>query len=252
MRVLLTGNLGYIGTNSARTKIRHWFNRQERRLNIVQGREIFQKNAKRLNIHQTELELTKFLKFDSVDDFFASLGNGGIEISQVVNRLENQDLEEDKLPKFSLPKSGPGSGVQVLGVGDLLTRMGSCCQPVEGDDIIGYITRSRGVTVHRTGCPNVLAETERERLVPVNWGKTQTLYPVRIRVEAWDRVGLLGDVTTLVSAERVNIAECHSEEFGDTSVISLTVYPNGINQLDRVFSKLEGVKGVIGVTRASS
>ena len=140
----------------------------------------------------------------------------------------------------------------MLGVGDLLTRMAQCCNPIRGDEIIGYITRNRGVTVHRAACPNIVNETAKERLGEVGWGETQTLYPVRIRVEAWDRVGLLRDVTSLVSDERVNIASCVSEEDGDNSIISLTVYIDGIHQLSRLFSKLEGVEGVSLVARGQS
>ena len=149
-----------------------------------------------------------------------------------------------------LPALGSGSGVNVLGVGDLLTRMASCCNPIRGDEIAGYITRGRGVTLHRTACPNILNEQEIECLVPVIWGATKTIYPVRIRVEAVDRVGLLNDITSLVSDEKVNIASCVTEEFDDISVISLTVYIVGIDQLSRLFSKLEGVDGVVNVSRA--
>ena len=106
--------------------------------------------------------------------------------------------------------------------------------------------------MHRKSCPNILAETEIERLVPVGWGKTQRLYPVRIQIQAWDRVGLLSDITSLVSEERVNIASCVTEEYDEISVITLTVYINGIDQLNRLYSKLEGVNGVIGVARTRS
>ena len=137
-------------------------------------------------------------------------------------------------------------------MGDLLTSMARCCNPIHGDEIIGYITRSRGVNVHRRTCPNILHESEKERLVQVGWGETQTLYPVRIQVRSWDRVGLLGDITSLVSEEKVNIASIVSEEYADMSIITLTVHISGIDQLSRVFLRLEGVKGVIGVTRVSS
>jgi GTP pyrophosphokinase len=140
----------------------------------------------------------------------------------------------------------------VLGVGDLLTRMAQCCNPIHGDEITGYITRSRGVTVHREACLNVVNESEKERLVQVDWGETQTVYPVRMKIEAWDRVGLLSDIASLVSDERVNIESCVSEERDDVSIISLTVYIDGIDQLSRLFSKLEGVKGVSHVARARS
>ena len=134
----------------------------------------------------------------------------------------------------------------------MLTSIARCCRPIHGDEIIGYITRSRGVTVHRMTCPNVLNETEIERIVTVGWGTTNTLYPVRIQIRAWDRVGLLRDVTSTVSDEGVNIAECVSEEDADISIITLTVHTLGIDQLSTVFLKLEGIRGIIGVTRANS
>ena len=248
----LNPNLGYVKTGSAREKIRQWFNRQERKINIERGRDIFQKQLRRLNTALDDLDIAKLMKFDTIDEFFAALGSSALTISQVVNKLSSQEVTpEVEEPRIALPPKGPASGIEVLGVGDLLTTMGRCCNPIHGDEIIGYITRNSGVTVHRKACSNIMAETEIERLVPVAWGKTKTLYPVRIQVRAWDRVGLLSDVTTLVSAERVNIASCVSEEFDDVSVITLTVYINGIDQLNLLFSKLEGVNGVITASRSS-
>ena len=148
-----------------------------------------------------------------------------------------------------MPKTGPASGVQVLGVGDLLTNIARCCNPIMGDEITGFITRGRGVTVHRKSCPNITSEDELDRIVPVDWGESRTLYPVRIQLDCWDRVGLLGDVTSVVSNERINIANINSEEYDDRCVISLTVYTNGIDQLGHLYTKLEAVNGVDGVTR---
>ena len=140
----------------------------------------------------------------------------------------------------------------MLGVGDLLTRISQCCNPIPGDDIVGYITRSRGVSVHRADCHNIRNEDEKERLVQVNWGKSQTLYPVRLRIEAWDRVGLLRDITTLVSQEKVNIASVLTTEHEDSSCSTyLTMYTTGVGQLSRLFSRLEGVEGVFSVVRST-
>ena len=146
---------------------------------------------------------------------------------------------------------GFNSGIEVLGVGDLLTRIAQCCSPINGDEIIGYITRNRGVTVHRNDCSMIKFEQEKERLISVGWGLQKTVYPARIILEAVDRVGLLSDITSLVSAERVNIGYCVSEEVGDNSVVSLTVYTTGIEQLNTLFVKLEGVKGVLSVNRSN-
>ena len=247
----LNANLGYLNTNSARAKVRQWFNRQERQINIQRGKDIFRRQLRRLNMAMADEDLAKMLNFASTDEFLVALGGGEISVQQVVDRITNHEIapDDDFVQVESMPASSPASGVEVLGVGDLLTRMAHCCTPIHGDSIIGYITRSRGVTVHRRNCPNIVAERETERLVPVGWGKTQPLYPVRVRMEARDRVGLLRDVTSLVSEEGVNIASCLSEEDGDVSIISLTVYVNGIGQLNRLFSKMEGVRGVTGVSR---
>ncbi len=250
----LNPNLGHVKTTSAREKIRQWFSRQERKINIQRGQELFHKQVRRVSIALDDLEVARLMKFNTPDELFAALGSGAVTVSQVVNRLSSQEVKPDHLEQRPVPLStyGPTSGVEVLGVGDLLTRIASCCGPIYGDEIIGYITRNRGVTVHRSTCSNIVAETEVERLVPVGWGKSQNLYPVRIRIEAWDRVGLLKDVTSLVSDEGVNIASCVSEEYDDMSIVTLTVFTNGIDQLGLLYSRLEGVAGVTAVSRARS
>ena len=248
----LNPNLGYLNSNSARTKVRQWFNRQERRANIERGKDIFRRQLRRLNLAMTDEELSTILGFSSTDEFMVALGGGEITVEQVVDRIANQEIppDSDFEKIYSVPVSSPASGIEVLGVGDLLTRMANCCTPILGDSIVGYITRTRGVTVHRRNCPNIIAERETERLIPVGWSKAHELHPVRVRLEAQDRVGLLRDITSLVSEEGVNIASCVSEEEKDVSIISLTVYVDGISQLSRLFSKMESVRGVIGVSRA--
>ena len=232
--------------------MRQWFNRQERKVNIESGRDIFRKQLRRLHTTIADEDIAKMLKFASADEFLAALGGGDITVQQVVDRITNHQIppDEDFERRPALPESSPASGVEVLGVGDLLTRMAKCCSPIHGDSISGYVTRNSGVTVHRSTCPNVLAETERERLIAVGWGRTHPLYPVRVRLEAHNRVGLLRDITSLVSEEGVNIDSCVSEESGDISIISLTVSVDGIMQLNRLFSKMEAVRGVDSVSRA--
>ena len=235
--------MGYVKTAYAREKLRQWFNRQTKRDNVKQGREIARTQLRRLNSTLKDIEVARLMEFQTSEAFFAAVGSGSINMAQVVSRLSSLEVK---------PQVESQAGVAVLGVGDLHTRIAQCCSPIPGDDIVGYITRSRGVIVHRQTCPNIELEEDVDLLVPVRWSKAQTLYPVRITVDAWDRVGLLSDVTTLVSQERVNIASCVSEEHDDTSVITLTVYIDGIDQLSRLFSKLEGVEGVKSVSRASS
>jgi GTP pyrophosphokinase len=148
------------------------------------------------------------------------------------------------------PVSAPG--IQVMGTGHLLTQLGRCCNPVPGDDIIGYVTRSRGVTVHRRDCFNVIHLDERQRLVEAEWGRTGAFYPVAVEIDAWDRVGLLRDITTIVAEEKVNMMGVRTREHGDRTVaISLTLETQGVDQLSRLLSKLELVRGVTAVARST-
>jgi GTP pyrophosphokinase len=200
-----------------------------------------------------EAEVARILKYDTPDEFLAALGSGGITETQVATRLMAQQEKPQEEQRASLPISSPTSGVEVLGVGDLLIRIGRCCHPLPGEEIVGFITRTKGVTVHKRSCPNLRNETEQERLVAVDWGQTRQLYPVRLTIQAWDRVGLLRDISTQVSEQGVNIAAVVTDENTDgTATISLTLHTTGIEQLSRVFSKLEGVRGVISATRTAT
>ncbi|MFC2070762.1 RelA/SpoT family protein, partial [Chloroflexota bacterium] len=197
--------LGYVKTSHSREKIRQWFKRQERTENIERGHELLDKLMRQLSITDMEREkLVKRFKYNSLDDFYAALGYGDITTQGIALRLASQQ-KKPKVSEIASPKQ-PVSAVTVRGVGDLLTQLGQCCHPVPGDKIVGYITRSRGVTVHRQDCQNIINEDEKDRLVPVEWGETSSLYPVQIQILAWDRVGLMRDITTLVAEEKINIA----------------------------------------------
>jgi GTP pyrophosphokinase len=136
-------------------------------------------------------------------------------------------------------------------VGDLLTHLAVCCSPLPGDDIIGYITRSHGITVHRKDCVNLLNIEEKERLIQVNWGKVHEVYPVNIQVDAWNRVGVLRDITTVVADSNVNIASISTSYENDVTSVYATLEISGMAQLTHVLSKLQGVRGVISVKRTS-
>ena len=248
----LNENKGYLKTSHARSKVRQWFNRQERKASVQTGREVFTREIRRLETTMSEDEIATLMGYSNLDDFFAGLGNGSLSMRQVVSKLTElvAEPEEDE-PTMVVALPEPESGIEVLGVGDLLTRMARCCNPIGGHAIIGYITRGRGITVHRRTCPNIMRESESERLVEVDWGKTRTLYPVQIRVESWDRVGLLSDVTSLVADEGVNIVHSITKPEDDLSIISLTVTVEDIEQLNRLFAKIEGVVGVLSVSRVT-
>jgi guanosine-3',5'-bis(diphosphate) 3'-pyrophosphohydrolase len=241
--------LGYVQTSHAKEKIRQWFKKQERAENVERGRELLEKWMKQLDIPLTERErLAKLFKRDSLDDFYVAIGYGDINIQQIALRLAAQE-QQPRIAAVALPKQ-PTSAVKVQGVGDLLTQLAKCCHPVPGDKIIGYVTRSRGVTVHRQDCYNVVNEEEKDRLVSVEWGETSSLYPVQIQVQAWDRVGLMRDISTLVAEEKINIvAVSLTNNDNQTISIFFSLEAANLTQLSRILVKIEGVRGVISATR---
>jgi guanosine-3',5'-bis(diphosphate) 3'-pyrophosphohydrolase len=243
--------LGYIITSHAREKIRQWFKRQERTENIERGRELLEKELRHLGVKLSKREeLAKLFNYDSLDDFLAAIGYGGITIHQIALKLAAQQEQPKVVTEVAPPKPPVISAVRVLGVGDLLTRLAQCCRPVPGDKIVGYVTRSRGVVIHRQDCYNVVHQDEPERLIAVEWGETDSLYPVSIQVEAWDRVGLMRDITTVIAEEKVNIAAASTANHEDqTMSLYFTLETKGLAQLSRLLVKIEGVRGVISVTR---
>jgi GTP pyrophosphokinase len=139
-----------------------------------------------------------------------------------------------------------------MGVGDLLTHLAACCAPLPGDDIVGYITRSHGITVHRKDCVNIINLKEKERLIDVSWGKTQEVYLVHIHIDAWDRLGLLRDITTLVADEKVNIMGINLTEMdGDNVAITADLEIRDMTQLHRLLNKIRTVHGVNSVDRSN-
>jgi len=241
--------LGYVKTSQAREKIKQWFKRQERQENIERGRPLLEKEMKRLGLVPPSLEeLARLFGQEGPEDFLAAIGYGAITPHQVALKLASQEEKPRPLAPARRPST---TGIQVLGVGDLLTRLANCCQPLPGDPIVGYITRSRGVTVHRLDCYNILHEDEKERLVPVEWGERAEFYPVSIHVEGWDRVGLLRDISTVVAEEKMNITSASvSEGDSNTSSIDLIVETRDMTQLSRLLARIEGVRGVTGALRS--
>jgi len=253
----LNPNLGHLGTSQARERVRQWFKRQERQENIEKGSEMLDRELHRLGLALSDCqdELLRQFHQDNWEDFLARLGYGGISLHQVTPKLAHLLAPEEAPTKEEAPPEAPAapvytSAIRVLGTGDLLTQLARCCNPVPGDAIIGYVTRSRGVTVHRSDCFNVLQEDERERLVDVEWGRGGQLYPVAVRIEAWDRVGLMRDISTLVAEEHVNMGGVRTQEHADGTVsVFLTLETTGIEQLSRVLNKLESIRGVLSVRR---
>lgn len=246
----LRPNLGYVNTSGAREKIRQWFKKQNRQENSERGRELLDKELKRLGIKVPDRDgLAKMFKYDDTEDFLAAIGFGGLSAHTVVMKMVAQSDTGKIVAPVAQTKTAP-STIKVLGVGDMLTRLGECCHPMAGDAIIGYITRSRGVTVHKLDCPNVIHEREKERLIEVEWGNAEAVFAAKVQVEAWDRVGLVRDITSVVAEEKVNITSVSFANRNDhTTLTLLNLETSGLSQLARIMEKVEGVRGVISINR---
>ena len=250
----LNGDLGYLTTASAQTKVKQWFRKQERNSNIRRGKDLLKKELRRHGIRYNEKEIAKSLDYENFDDLAESLGVGQISVARVAATLSPQP---DEIFKHNIAHSNPPSdqtkGLIVMGESGLLTRIAKCCSPVYGDEITGYLTRGRGVTVHRHNCAILRDSKDSERHIPVAWGHYETTYASRLRIEAFDRVGLIRDITNVVSSENVNIHSLSSSEDDKTNActVSLTVYTSGVEQLSRLFARVETIPGVDSVFRVS-
>ncbi len=250
--------LNIVRTSHAREKIRAWFKRQQRDENVIQGKELLDRELRRL-AHETLLtidgdklnEIAQQLRFKELDDFYAAIGYGAVSSASVVSKLEIHDDVEITLPEVAPPSMPATTGVKVKGVGDLLVRFAQCCSPIPGDEIAGYVTRGKGVTVHRANCPSVLSERDIERLIDVEWEiEGQQTYPITVRITALDRPGLLNEITNVVAEHKVNIVAASIATHPDgNAIITATLKVTSLQQLSRVLSRIERLRDVTSVTR---
>ena len=253
---------GYVVTSRARNRIRQWFKKQNFEQHVQLGRSSLEREVKRLGVPRPDLEkLLPRYNLKSVDDLYAAIGRGEISAVQVANsgqaapaRPAEEEIVEKaaQRPRRSTTSHGR---VVVEGVDGLATTMARCCKPVPYDPIIGYITRGRGVTIHRRDCPVVkrLEEEQRERLIPVAWSESQPpgAFLVDIQVHAADRKGLLRDITSVFSNEEVDVlgVKTRSNRRKETADMRFTVEVNDVAQLSRVMEKLNQVPDVVEVRR---
>ncbi|MFA7406216.1 MAG: bifunctional (p)ppGpp synthetase/guanosine-3',5'-bis(diphosphate) 3'-pyrophosphohydrolase [Anaerolineaceae bacterium] len=253
----LNPSLGLARTSRARSKIRQWFKRQDRELNLTQGKALLEKEFKRLGLKQIELDkILPELGVKSIDDLYVAIGSGDVGIGRVVNKLAELAevaLEEDielGFDLFEVPTPIlPSDAVRVMGLKGIATTMGKCCNPMPGDEIIGYITRGRGATIHRQDCPNILRVNEKERLVTVSWGQPGKIFTVPIEIKAYDRQGLVTDISKVVSEEGVNLIDMSLKMSQHLAVIKLVIGVQGITQLSRILTKLENLPNVYEAKR---
>jgi guanosine-3',5'-bis(diphosphate) 3'-pyrophosphohydrolase len=245
----LNPNLGYISTARARQKVRQWFRRQEREQNISQGREILERELRRLGLDSQSFDdIAHLFKYSRVEDLLAAIGYGDISPMQIASKIDDAAAKKPDFKITPLPQGQ--SDFRVTGVGDLLTRLAGCCKPVPGDEIVGFITRGKGITIHRSDCVTLKHIEETERLIPVSWGPTRELYPVVIHIEAFDRPGLLRDIASAVSDAGISMSAANVITHSDqTASIVATLGITGIGQLSQIMSKLESIRNVVEVRR---
>jgi len=255
--------LGFVKSASAKERIRKWFKSQRREENVAKGRDLLDKELHRM--HRVELadlpenklaEIAGVHKFATPDDFLAAIGYGDLSPHSVVMRMaiSHEGAGADLRPIPLIPTVQPTPRVLVRGVTGLLTKIAPCCQPVPGDPIVGYTTRGRGVTVHRVDCMNAINAQDQARVVPVEWDVgANHLYPVAIKIEAFDRQGLMRDIATVIAETHVNMSSLEVKVHEDkTAVVSATVEIDSLAQLSRLMEKIEGVRDVHTVGREAS
>jgi len=246
----LNPDLEYVKTSRARQKIRLWFRKQAREESIAQGKALLDKELKKLGIKLSYEEIAKEFKYESVEDFLAAIGYGDLNPQNIGAKLLQLESQEETLKVHPSEEKSPG--VTVLGVGDLLTHLAKCCNPVPGDEIIGYVTKGRGISIHRADCPNILQLKERERLIKVAWGaNNQHRYPVTIAVRAFDREGLFRDIAEIVANEGVNIAsaEITTRKKFNVAIMKATLEISSAEQLTRILEKISHLPNVIEAYR---
>ncbi len=259
----MISHLGFIKTSRARSRIRSWFRKQDREKNLQAGKNIFDHELKRHGVKPTIEKIVSHFKQNCVDDLYVGLGRGDISVAQLSSILHEFMVEDEPL-SFPVYASGrkkhqnkTGSNINVQGVGNLLTSIANCCMPVPNDDIIGYITRDKGVSVHRKDCKNILhlKEKEQPRLIEVEWGDTEVQsYPVNILIDAYDRRGLLSDITSTLSTEKINViaVNTRSNKKDQTAHMAVTIEIRDLQQLNRIMDKLSLLRNILQVSRGSN
>lgn len=260
----LNPHLGYLVTSKARSKVQAWFKQQNHEASVALGREELEREFQRLGIADIKYEaLAARLGFAAVGDFLAAVGRGEVRAAQILNAVQawhvpgllRQGPPPPPRPAGRASSAAASAAIRVQGVGNLLTRMARCCQPVPGDPIVGFITRGQGVTVHRRDCPNALrAHAEHsERLIEVSWGTAIAghTFAVEVEVTAYDRPGLLRDLTALLANEKINVAALSTttDRSEQLARITMTLEVPDLDTLARVLALMDQIPNVLEVRR---
>ncbi|WP_445428635.1 GTP diphosphokinase [Alishewanella sp. HL-SH05] len=257
----LNPNLGYLKSSRARSKVQYWFRLQDRDKNLSAGRELLDAELNRLNLLiEAPTKVLQRFNVNSMDELLVGIGGGEIKVTQVVHFIQSQSPNHElpeidpRLKTKPLPTNKVKSDVVVQGVGNLLTHMAGCCQPLPGDAIIGYITQGRGIAIHRDDCDQfkTLLDSHPERVVDATWGdKYASGYEVDIRIVANDRNGLLRDITSILANEKANVTSMSSSSDikAQTAVINMTMELYNLDSLNKLLSKISQIDDVIEAKR---
>jgi len=249
----LNPSTGLVRTQRARSKIRAWFKFQDRELNLEQGRQLLERELKRLGLPvDTNLDtLSTRFALPTIDALYVAIGCGDLTLGRLINVLSEDERQKDPLLTQKEPSviDQAGTAVTVLGLKGLLTTFAKCCKPVPGDEIVGYITRGRGATIHRTDCPNMLRLRDRERIVKVDWGEPHKTFPISIQIKAYDRQGLMGDISTILTGENINLSDIKLNLSHSLATIILVIEVSDVAQLSRVLSRMENLPNVVEAQR---
>ena len=254
----LNPSLHYLATSRARAKVLHWFKEQDYDRNRHDGHEILLRELKRLGTEQISLEdIAEKFPQKNIDDFYAAIGAGDIRLGQIIHQIELLDKKQSVDLDTAIIKKQTSTryakGINIDGVGNLLTLIAKCCHPVQGDPIIGFITLGKGVSIHRQDCSNVLTPSAQhpERVIQVSWGEEKNLYPVDIMIDAYDRHGLVRDISTLLAAEKVNLTALTTQVDKTENIahIQMTIEITNLTSLSQILSKVSQMPNVIKVER---
>lgn len=246
--------LGYTGRARTRSKIRQWFRNQERAQNIQQGREVVERELRRLNLTDTYTisDIAKALKYKDEEQFLAKVGFGDIQSTQIsgaIALMQTNLKPDDELRPLLLPKPGSARGLTVQGLGGLATKMAGCCQPIPPEPIIGFITRGQGITIHRRDCKELDNITEPERLIDVDWGTEAETFPIPVIIKAYRRPGLIEDIVNILRGQKINSPRAKTTTASSITTVYLEVEVTSLDQLNWLLQKFENLPNVIEAHR---
>jgi GTP pyrophosphokinase len=250
----LNAELGYLVTHRARSKVRQWFNQQDLAASVAEGRQVLERDCRRLGVPEPNHDkLAAALGHGKVEEFLAALGRGDISHGQLATQLRGADAPAaPSTRRAASARPREGASVAIEGVGEIAPQLARCCKPAPPDEIVAYTTVGRGLTVHRRACPNMLrlSDAQRARQLTAHWLGQPARFEADIRLRAFDRQGLLRDISDIIAKQRLDVIGIRSDTRGEYAHMTLTVRLADDAQLGRLLVKLRQVKGVLEAGRA--